>query len=107
MVTYVTHLLHKPSYGRRMAVITALVALVVALSMGAAGSFVAWIVSFAGFGAWIAAFFCLFAERRARHRSASPWADAPPVPTDRYLQIGGMIGGVAGLVLAIVDGRLV
>ena len=103
MVTHVTHTSHEPSYGRRMAVITACVALVVALSLGAAGGFVAWVVNGAGTGAWIASFFCLHATRREGRRPSSPWSEAPPVPVDRYLWTGGLIGGVAGLALAVAD----
>ena len=103
MVTHVTHASHEPSYGRRMAVITACVALVLALSLGAAGDFVAWVVNGAGAGAWIASFFCLYATRREGGRRSSPWAEPPAVPVDRYLWIGGLIGGVVGLALAIAD----
>jgi hypothetical protein len=83
--------------------LTAALALVFALSTGAAGDFVAWVVNGAGAGAWIACIVCLYAERRARRRATSPWIDPPPVPTDRYLWTGGVIGGVVGLVLGIVE----
>jgi hypothetical protein len=103
MVTHVTHASHRPAYGRRMVVVTALVGLVAALSLGAAGDFVAWVVNGAGAGAWIASLVALYAERRGRHRAMPPWAEPAPVAVERYLWTGGLIGGAFGFVVAVVE----
>ena len=92
MVTHVTHLLHGPAYGRRMAVVTALVIVVLGLAAGLAGDFLMLLTSGIAIGAWIASGVVLLARRPARD-----------IDAEGYLLIGGLVGGVIGLAVAVAD----
>ncbi len=107
MVTHVTDLLHGPAYGRRMAAVTALVAVVLAFATGLAGDFLMLLTSGIAIGAWIASGVVLLVRRRARrHIAASKLDAARDVNAEDYLLIGGLAGGAIGLVVAIADSML-
>lgn len=106
MVTHVTHPLHKPSYGRRMVVATTLAVLFVALVAGVAGDFLMLVTAGLGIGAWVASLISLLAERRSARRAVSPWAPGCEVPVERYLSLGGLIGGGVGFAVALLDTTL-
>jgi hypothetical protein len=93
MVAHVTHPLHKPAYGRRMVVATALVAVFVGLATGFAGDFLMLITNGMGIGAWIASGVVLLVERCRAHK----------VDVERCLLVGGLTGGLVGLAFAVAD----
>lgn len=104
MVAYVTRLLHGPAYGRRMVVVTALFAVVLALAAGLAGDFLMLLTSGIAIGAWIASGVVLLARRRVRRRIGIGELDAArDVDAEGYLLIGGLAGGGIGLAVAIAD----
>lgn len=103
MVTHVTPASHEPSYGRRMAVITTLATLVLALSMGVAGGFLAWITYGVTIGTLIGSSFHQLATRRARRKLVSPWTAAPSIDVNAYLWRGGIVGAAVGVALGIAD----
>lgn len=103
MVTRVTHASHEPSYGRRMAVTTALAALVLALAAGVAGDFVAWVTHGVTIGTLIGSSFHQLAQRRVRRKLVSPWTTAPSIDVNAYLWRGAIAGAVVGIALGIAD----
>jgi hypothetical protein len=89
-----------------MLVVTALLALYLALVAGLAGDFLMLVTSGMGIGVTVGSALSLVAERRARRTAVSPW-DAPrAVSIERYMRMGGLAGTAVGLLLAIVDAWL-
>jgi hypothetical protein len=79
-----------------MAVATALAAVVVGLAAGAAGDFLMLLTSGIAIGAWIASGVFFVVER----------ASTRQLDAERYLLVGGLVGGAVGLALAIIDALL-